>query len=422
MSAGTDGTTDHDVGATISNGGETRTDTGNGNRTRSCADTDMLSDGQADMAADTGGGAGSDTNTVTGVVDGGAGDEAEVAAVANPGKCACGGRSGGANGVPNSGVDADMSAGTGLGRAFADICVIVQVDTATGELVAQLHDGERLPASVLDKLTCNARVSVILSNSRGQPIWSAVASRTATEKQRRLLLTRWGGCFHCAAHPAMCQIHHIVPVAQGGETKIDNMIPVCWECHHLIHDNHWKSKNAPTATTPCTHPSNATTHPRTPPNGPCSSRKRERISNNQSQTQKAEGHLFWIRGLFRRDEPALLGSIHLSAHVEGRYQSGEFEIDLGHARLKRLKTGLHLLLKTCDPVVGSVNPVVHIVQARVEGCVLVVDAVVDVTESGLRGGQREGEQRDDGRAEQRLERILNELLQHTTTDTGPLSR
>ncbi len=132
-----------------------------------------------------------------------------------------------------------------LGRAFADICVIVQVDAVTGELVAQLPDGERLPASVLDKLTCNARISVILSTVKGQPIWRAIAARAASEIQRRSLLTRWGGCFHCAAHPAMCQIHHIVPVAQGGETKIDNLIPVCWDCHDLIHHNHWQIHKHP---------------------------------------------------------------------------------------------------------------------------------------------------------------------------------
>ncbi len=132
-----------------------------------------------------------------------------------------------------------------LGRAFADICVIVQVDAVTGELVAQLPDGERLPASVLEKLTCNARISVILSTARGQPIWRAIAARAASDTQRRLLLARWGGCFHCAAHPAMCQIHHIVPVAQGGETKIDNLIPVCWDCHDLIHHNHWQIHKHP---------------------------------------------------------------------------------------------------------------------------------------------------------------------------------
>ncbi len=144
-----------------------------------------------------------------------------------------------------TGASRNTDSPAGLGRAFADICVIVQVDAATGELVAQLPDGERLPASVLDKLTCNARVSVILSTARGQPIWRAIAARAASDTQRRLLLARWGGCFHCGAHPAMCQIHHIVPVAHGGETKIDNLIPVCWDCHDLIHHNHWQIHKHP---------------------------------------------------------------------------------------------------------------------------------------------------------------------------------
>ncbi len=199
-------TGDQDNGVAISNGETART--GTGNQTRSGADSV---------------------------------NKAGVADDADPGTCTC--RVGADNGAGvDSGADGES---TRLGRAFADICVIVQVDAATGEVVAQLPDGERLPDSVLDKLTCNARLSVILSTARGQPIWRAIASRAATKTQRRLLLARWGGCFHCAAHPAMCQIHHIVPVAQGGKTKIDNLIPVCWECHDLIHHNHWQIHKRP---------------------------------------------------------------------------------------------------------------------------------------------------------------------------------
>ncbi len=127
-----------------------------------------------------------------------------------------------------------------LRGSFADICVVAHVDETTGELVGQLADGQRLPASVMAQLSCNARFVAVLCNSRGQSIWRTHATRTATEPQRRLLLAHWGGCFHCGANPAMCEIHHIVPVSQGGETKIDNMVPVCWDCHKRIHQNHWQ--------------------------------------------------------------------------------------------------------------------------------------------------------------------------------------
>ena len=51
---------------------------------------------------------------------------------------------------------------------------------------------------------------------------------------------RYGGCFHCGANPAMCQVHHIKPVSQGGSTKLDNMVPVCWGCHNKIHHHGWQ--------------------------------------------------------------------------------------------------------------------------------------------------------------------------------------
>ncbi len=137
------------------------------------------------------------------------------------------------------------TAGTGAGRSFADISVIAHVDNSTGELIAELSDGARLPEAVLEELACNARLTGLVYSTAGTPIWRANSTRTATEGQRRLLLNHWGGCFHCAADPAMCQIHHIVPVSRGGATKIDNMVPVCWDCHHKIHHYRWQVRKRP---------------------------------------------------------------------------------------------------------------------------------------------------------------------------------
>ncbi len=154
---------------------------------------------------------------------------------------------------PSSGQDADRRTGseaglvTGVvaGRSFADISVNVHVDAATGKLIAELPDGARLPEAVLEELTCNARLTGFVYGTAGTPIWRAKPSRTATEGQRRWLLNQWGGCFHCAADPDMCQIHHIVPVSRGGATKIDNMVPVCWDCHQKIHHHRWRIRKRP---------------------------------------------------------------------------------------------------------------------------------------------------------------------------------
>ena len=139
-----------------------------------------------------------------------------------------------------SGADTGNSRGSGGRRPIADICVVAHVDSDTGNLVAELPDGTRLPAAVLEELACNARLTGVVFDRNGKPIWRTESKRTATEAQRQILLARYGGCFHCKAHPALCQIHHIRPVSHGGSTRLDNMVPVCWDCHQKIHHHKWR--------------------------------------------------------------------------------------------------------------------------------------------------------------------------------------
>ena len=135
----------------------------------------------------------------------------------------------------------NLTSSTNLGssKSFADICVVAHVDGATGELVSELPDGERLPAAVLEQLSCNARLTGVVYDRRGKPIWRTQSRRTVTEAQWQLLIAKWGGCFHCGANPGICQGHHIEPASQGGPTKLDNLVPACWSCHHRIHHDNW---------------------------------------------------------------------------------------------------------------------------------------------------------------------------------------
>ena len=137
------------------------------------------------------------------------------------------------------------STSAGNGKPFADICVVAHVNDATGELIAELPDGVRLPQSVLEQLACNSRVCGVVYDRRGKPIWRTEARRTVTEPQWQMLIARYGGCFHCGANPTICQAHHIEPVSQGGPTKLDNLVPACWGCHHRIHYDGWQISRSP---------------------------------------------------------------------------------------------------------------------------------------------------------------------------------
>ena len=129
--------------------------------------------------------------------------------------------------------------GTATGKPVADICVTAHVDDETGKLIAELPDKTRLPEAVLEEIACNGRLTGVVYDRLGSPIWRTYSVRTATDAQRQILLARYGGCFACQAHPALCQIHHIRPVSQGGSTRISNMVPVCWDCHQKIHHHGW---------------------------------------------------------------------------------------------------------------------------------------------------------------------------------------
>ena len=131
------------------------------------------------------------------------------------------------------------------GKPFADICVVAHLDDATGKLVAETPEGQRLPQAVLEELACNAKFTGVLYDRVGKPIWRAHPVRAATEVQRQILFALYGGCFHCGANPAMCQIHHIKPVSQGGSTKLENMVPACWDCHNRIHHQDWYIRTSP---------------------------------------------------------------------------------------------------------------------------------------------------------------------------------
>ncbi len=140
-----------------------------------------------------------------------------------------------------------LTSATNLGgsKPFADICVVAHVDDATGELIAELPDGERLPRAVLEQLSCNAKLTGVVYDRKGTPIWRTQSRRTVTESQWQLLIAKWGGCFHCGANPGICQGHHIEPASQGGPTKLDNLVPACWSCHHRIHHDNWQIRKSP---------------------------------------------------------------------------------------------------------------------------------------------------------------------------------
>ena len=134
----------------------------------------------------------------------------------------------------------DKCAG-GCGRRPSAEVVIVQHLSADGTAAfAEVAGGGTIPQSVLEEHFCNAEITGVVFDHKGKPLWQGHTKRTATPAQMRALEALYGTCAGCGAPFVLCQAHHVEPVSQGGRTDMDNMIPLCWGCHHKVHHHDWR--------------------------------------------------------------------------------------------------------------------------------------------------------------------------------------
>ena len=128
------------------------------------------------------------------------------------------------------------------GRPKAEIIAVADIGVLTGDNPAgrcEIPGTGPVPPAVLQRIACDAHLTGILFH-KGKPLYHGATVRTATKDQWRALIARDGGCIGCGAEPSRCQAHHIVPYAQSRRTDIENLVLVCWRCHHNIHDHHWQ--------------------------------------------------------------------------------------------------------------------------------------------------------------------------------------
>ena len=139
-------------------------------------------------------------------------------------------------------AEGSKSRGDSGGRPKAEIIVVADIGALTGDDPAgrcEIPGTGPVPPAVLERIACDAHLTGLLFH-KGKPLHHGATVRTATKDQWRALIARDRGCIGCGAEPARCQAHHIVPYARSRRTDIENLVLVCWRCHHNIHDHRWR--------------------------------------------------------------------------------------------------------------------------------------------------------------------------------------
>ncbi len=130
--------------------------------------------------------------------------------------------------------------------AGTDLLVIADFDVLKQQLDnPRLADGSPIPIVELHRLALEANLLPSIFDTEAQDMWLGRRFRTATEAQRIALIARDQHCIGCGADPLWCRAHHIIWWSKNGPTDLDNLVLVCDDCHHKIHDHGWQVHKRP---------------------------------------------------------------------------------------------------------------------------------------------------------------------------------
>jgi Domain of unknown function (DUF222)/HNH endonuclease len=112
--------------------------------------------------------------------------------------------------------------------------VVVHVDANDGASV--LQDGPALAQETAERLACDASI-VDLVERDGVPLSVGRKTRTVPPAIRRALQARDRRCcFPGCENRRFLHAHHIRHWAQGGETRLDNLVLLCPRHHRFVHE------------------------------------------------------------------------------------------------------------------------------------------------------------------------------------------
>ena len=118
-------------------------------------------------------------------------------------------------------------------RSPVDVTVHIDASDMTGHT----GDGTAIPAETCRRLCCDAGITPVIEDADGATLDVGRKTRTIPAAIRRALDLRDGGCqFPGCTHTRFVDGHHIRHWADGGETRLDNLVLLCRHHHRLVHE------------------------------------------------------------------------------------------------------------------------------------------------------------------------------------------
>ena len=147
-------------------------------------------------------------------------------------------------------ADAFVAAFTGPRRGEqrrpAEVSVLIDAatlaDRSHEHTVCETFDGQPVPPESVRRIACDAVIIPIVVDGHGVVLNHGHGRRMATVEQRRALRAMYRSCGFpdCTVRFGDCDVHHVIAwVQHRGPTNLDNLLPLCNQHHHLVHEGGW---------------------------------------------------------------------------------------------------------------------------------------------------------------------------------------
>jgi hypothetical protein len=112
-----------------------------------------------------------------------------------------------------------------------------QAAAESGPHRCELEDGPALALDTARRLACDATVIGLVEGEDGEPLDIGRKTRSIPAAISRALKARDGGCRYPGCDRSrFTQGHHVKHWADGGETRLGNLVTLCRFHHRLVHE------------------------------------------------------------------------------------------------------------------------------------------------------------------------------------------
>lgn len=110
--------------------------------------------------------------------------------------------------------------------------------------MCQTEGGHDIAVESLHRICCDATIRRIVFDKHNVPLNVGRKIRTATDGQWAALKAIYTNCAWdgCLTPINWCQAHHIHEWEHNGPTNLNNLIPLCSQHHHRVHEGQWQLK------------------------------------------------------------------------------------------------------------------------------------------------------------------------------------